>query len=93
MNWKQELYKNAVAIAFPQWEWLDSDVVSIEIDGGDRGFHTDVTFDPGLDATIIVNVHRADEKLFLINNTTVCQKVYAYDDMHQFWNELMNANS
>jgi len=92
MTWKHEMHKRAVEIAFQQWGWRDDDVVSIVIDGGERGFNTSETFDPGLDASIIVNVYRADEKQFLINGTTVCQKVYSGDGINYFWNRLMNGS-
>ena len=77
MTWVDDMKRDAVALAFPDWVLRESDVVDLEMDEGMMGYST---LTPGEPPCINVTITR-DEK------------VYGYSSGPDFFCRLMTKGS
>lgn len=87
MSWRRAMERDAVAIAFPDWEWRDDDVVDLEVeydDGYDPTYGDGV---PGL--TIWLEVRRAGGAL----GVEFENDRYEFSGAAEFWAALNRKGS
>lgn len=89
MNWVREMEQDAVAVAFPDWEWRDDDVVTINQGWEDAGGYSEYT---SWDAAFSISVAVRREGYYYdmpYNETQARHASYSNDECAQFWVDLM----
>ena len=94
MSWVREMERDAVAVAFPDWEWDDSDIVTVGQEWDSGYAYSSYTYeDPSF--KISVDVRRDDdlEELPWGQNQQHRWTDFTRDEAAEFWAKLMQKGS
>lgn len=89
MSWIREMERDAVAVAFPDWDWRDDDIVEIQ-PTFDDGY--DPTYGPG-DPRYYINVEVRRASASVAGFKDRAWTTYESRDAERFWVELMEKGS
>lgn len=94
MSWIREMERDAVAVAFPTWEWQDDDIVTVS-QAHDPGYNYSEYTNAPASFRISVDVRRADATLYEDKWNAQRSRGIEFRDeeAEQFWLDLMRQGS